>query len=173
MTITARQTSTRIHAIRALVAKLDALPLAVGEIHRAIDLGTINERGDDRQKAEDAGVRSKGGHTDPTGEAACAHVANVDRHLSDVESNLANLAVAAGNLADVVSRWVRSAAALEEHPRCTGGGTVDEWTRPDCTAYVDYQLRADGTYSYRQDGLCTACRVAKHRWLKTSNDAVA
>ena len=84
MTITARQTSTRIHAIRTLVDKLATLPLAVGEIHRAIDLGTINER-DDRQQAEDAGIRSKGGHSDPTGERAIQHVTAHERHLDDVE----------------------------------------------------------------------------------------
>ena len=169
MTITARQTSTRIHAIRQLVDKLTALPLAVGEIHRAIDLGDTGT--DDRRHVEDAGIRSKGGHSDPTCDAALKAVAGYDRYLADVEDNLATLALAAGNLCDVVSRWVRSAASLEEHPRCSGGGTVDEWTRPDCTAFVDYQVRPDGSLSYRQDGLCTACRVAKHRWLKASNDA--
>jgi len=161
MTITARQTATRIAAIRLIVGKLDALPLAVAEIHRAIDDGTINER--DRPHVEDAGVRSINAISDPTGQAAIAHVGAVDRHLGDVEAELARLALAAGNLADVVSRWVRSAASLEEHPRCSGGGTVEEWTRPDCAEYVSYAIRADGSLSYRGDGLCDSCRMRKHR----------
>jgi hypothetical protein len=163
VTITAKQTSTRIHAIRQLVDKLTALPLAVGEIHRAIDLGVADQRADDRQRAEDAGIRSKGGHSDPTADAAISRVLTNERHLDDVEANLATLALAAGNLCDVVSRWVRSAASLEAHPRCSGGGTVDEWTRPDCTNYVSYQLAADSSYRYRGDGLCDACRMRKYR----------
>ena len=173
MTITARQTSTRIRAVSQLVDKLAALPLAVGEIHRAIDLGTADQRTDDRQRAEDAGIRSRNSISDPTGERAIANVTAYERHLDDVEANLATLALAAGNLCDVVSRWVASAANREEHPRCSGGQTVDPWTRPDCTNYVDYNVRSDGSFSYRQDGLCVACRSAKHRWLKAASESAA
>jgi hypothetical protein len=171
MTITARQTSTRIHAIRTLVDKLATLPLAVGEIHRAIDLGTINDT--DRPRAEDAGVRSRGGISDPTGEKACGNVTAYERHLDDVEANLAALALAAGNLCDVVSRWVRSAANVEDHPRCNGGrgNGVEPWTDPTCGEYVSYRVRDDGSLSYRSDGLCDACRMRRHRWLKQADDA--
>ena len=172
MTITARQTSTRIHAIRQLVDKLTALPLAVGEIHRAIDDGTINDR-DDRQRAEDAGIRSKGGISDPTGERAIQHATAIERHLDDVEANLATLALAAGNLCDVVSRWVQSAVNREEHPRCSGGSGhgVADWTKPECEDYVGYQVRSDGSYSYRSDGLCDSCRVRKHRYERAQEVA--
>lgn len=172
MTLTTRQTTARIHAIQTLVDKLTALPLAVHEIHRAIDDGTINER-DDRPRPVDAGVRSINGISDPTGQAAISHVTAVDRHLADVEANLTALALSAGNLCDVVSRWVRSAASLEQHPRCSGGGTVEEWTRPDCQNYVSYQVGIDGSYRYRGDGLCDACRMRRHRWLRQADDVSA
>lgn len=165
MTITARQTSTRIRAIATLVAKLDALPLAVGEIHRAIDLGDPNAA--DRPRAEDvAGIRSKGGHSDPTADAALKAVAGHDRWLADVEDNLATLALAAGNLCDVVSRWVRSAVNEEPHPRCSGGSGhgVADWTKPDCDNYRSYSVAADGSFHYRGDGLCDACRMRKYRF---------
>lgn len=169
MTITARQTSTRIHAIRQLVGKLDALPLAVGEIHRRIADGDFPAN--DRQRAEDAGVRAIGGISDPTAQAALSRLAAHERYLADVEANLGNLAAAAANLCDVVGRWVVSAVNVEEHPRCEGGRSVDEWTRPDCTNWVSYAVRADGSLSYRQDGLCDACRMAKHRWERRSEVA--
>ena len=166
MTITARQTSTRIRAATTLVNKLSALPLAVGEIHRAIDDGNI--RDNDRGHREDAGIRSKNTHTDPTADTAIARTAAHERYLADIEDNLATLALAAGNLCHIVNRWVVSAANREEHPRCNGGAGVEAWTRPDCTDYVTYDLRTDGSYSYRQDGLCNACRVRRHRSIKES-----
>ena len=168
MTITARQTTTRINATRQLVDKLTALPLAVAEIHRAIDLGDPNAA--DRPRRDDAGIRSKGDHSDPTADAALKAVAGHDRWLADVEDNLATLALAAGNLCDIVSRWVVSATAREAHPRCTGGSGVEDWTRPDCTAFVAYSVRNDGSYSYRSDGLCDGCRMARHRWLTERQD---
>ncbi len=162
MTITARQTTTRLNATGQLFAKLEALPLAVHEIHRAIDTGAIHDT--DRQTREDAGIRGKGGHSDPTADAAIARTGDHERWLSDVEDNLATLALAAANLCAIVNRWVQSAANSEPHPRCSGGSTVDPWTRPDCTEWVAYSVRADGSYSYRGDGLCDRCRMAKHRF---------
>jgi hypothetical protein len=171
MTITAKQTSTRVRATMTLVDKLTALPLAVAEIHRAIDDGL--EPTDDRPKREDAGIRSKGGHSDPTGDTAISRVAAHEHHLQDIEDNLATLALAAGNLCDIVGRWVVSAANAEQHPRCNGGQGVDAWTRPDCTEYVSYSVRADGSLSYRGDGLCDSCRMRKHRHDRAAAEAVA
>ena len=159
MTITARQTSTRVRATMMLVDKLAALPVAVAAIHLAIDDGT--ERDDDRQRAEDAGIRSKNGIGDPTGEAAIARVAKHERHLTDIEDNLATLALAAGNLCDIVNRWVTS-ANLAPAVRCSGGRTTDEWTRPDCTDWVPETSKGSGVL--RGDGLCDACRMAKSRF---------
>lgn len=167
MTITARQTSTRIHAARQLVDKLAALPLAVAEIHRAIDAGGPNV--DDRPKAEDAGIRGVGHISDPTAQTALSRLTAYERHLDDVETHMRQLAASAGFLCDVVSRWVASAANREEHPRCTGGSVgghaVEEWTDPTCSDYVSYRVRDDGTLSYRGDGLCDACRMRRHRWV--------
>ena len=141
-----------------LVNKLDALPLAVAEIHRHIGDGP------DAARAEDAGVRSIGGHSDPTGERAVALAATHERLLEDIEANLATLALAAGNLVDEVNRWVMSAANREEHPRCTGGSGVEAWTRPDCTEFVMHRQRDDGTYSYNRDGLCWGCYQRRRRY---------
>jgi hypothetical protein len=166
VTITARYAARRLHAIQQMVDKLEVLPLAISEIHRAIDTGP-----DAGPQAEDAGVRSKGSHGDPTADVAIRRTNAAERHLDDVEANLATLALAAGNLVDVVARWTVSAANKEKHPRCSGGGTVEPWTRPDCTNFVSYQIRADGGYSYRGDGLCDACRMRRHRWLKAQQEA--
>jgi hypothetical protein len=163
MTITARQTSTRVRATMMLVDKLTALPIAVAAIHTAIDDGL--ERDDDRQRAEDAGIRSKGGHSDPTGEAAIARVAKHERHLADIEDNLATLALAAGNLCDIISRWVAS-VNVAPAIRCSGGRTIDEWSRPDCTNWVPETSKGSGVL--RGDGLCDACRMAKSRFERAA-----
>ena len=167
MTITARQTSTRIRATIMLVDKLTALPLAVAEIHRAIELGT--DRDDDRPRRDDAGIRSKGGHTDPTADAAIARVAAHERHLADIEDNMATLALAAGNLCDIIGRWVTS-KDVAPATRCSGGRTVDEWSRPDCDNFAAETARGSGTL--RGDGLCDRCRMAKSRHER-QHEAVA
>ena len=162
MTITARQTSTRIRATIMLVDKLTALPLAVAEIHRAIELGT--DRDDDRPRRDDAGIRSKGGHTDPTADAAIARVAAHERHLADIEDNMATLALAAGNLCDILSRWVIP-KDVPPAVYCSG-----EWSQPDCGNIVPETARGSGTL--RGDGLCDRCRMAKSRHER-QHEAVA
>lgn len=171
MTITAKHARRQTAAAQTMMNRIAAeLPIAIGAIHRRIDEGgTDDDRG---PVAEDAGIRSKGGHTDPTGDTAIARASAQERHLDDIADQLATLALTLRLLLEPCSREVVSAANAEEHPRCTGGSGVEEWTRPDCTAYVDYTLRNDGSYSYRQDGLCGACRMRRHRWA-TNNQNVA
>jgi CheY-like chemotaxis protein len=80
---------------------------------------------------------------------------------ADIETALESLKI---TTALMVSWCEEHAPVIVEHPRCTGGRTVDEWSRPDCTELVDYSTRADGSVSYRGDGLCVACRKRRQRW---------
>lgn len=156
MTLTPRQTRKQVAALLTLAKRLEQLPVAVEQIHRQIDTGP------ERRGGEDAGVRSIGGHSDPTGETAIARTAAYEHHLDDVEFQLRSAALSVGLLADHVNRWVMSAANREEHPRCSPQG-VEPWSDPSCTNFVSHNIRNDGSYSYRQDGLCDACRMRKHR----------
>jgi hypothetical protein len=169
MTITARLARRQLSAARTLFDRIhDELPLAIDIIHVRVDRGGSPD--DDRPRADDAGIRSIGGHTDPTGDAAISRVTAHEHWLADIEDQLRTLALTLRLLVEPCSREVASAAGSEPHPRCSGGSTVEEWTRPDCTAFVDYSVRTDGSYSYRQDGLCTSCRVAKHRWQAKADE---
>ena len=163
MTITARLARRQLSASKSMFDRIvTELPMAVDIIARRIDTGGGDvDRG---PVAEDAGIRSKGDHTDPTADTALARVGAHERWLVDIEDQLRTLALTLRLLVEPCSREVVSAANMEDHPRCGGGGGVEEWTRPDCENYVDYGIRADGSYSYRSDGLCTGCRTRKYRW---------
>ena len=170
MTVTARIVRRQTLAAKSMLDRVAVeLPLAVDIITRRIDAGGGDR--DDGPVAEDAGIRSKGGHSDPTADAALARVTAQQRYLDDIDDQLRTLALTLRLLLEPCSREVVSAATREDHPRCTGGGSVEEWTRPDCTNYVDYSIRSDGSYSYRQDGLCGACRMARRRWEKAQEVA--
>lgn len=160
MSITARTARTRMTATATLVSTLvDRLPQAVAAIHTAIADGDADTR--KAPEVEDAGIRSKGGHSDPTGDAALALIGAHDRHLVDLEDNLATLVLATSNLIDLVGRWVplsNPAPAV----RCNGGGVVADWSRPDCTNWAAETSKGSGRL--RGDGLCDACRVAKSRY---------
>jgi len=161
--ITARLVRRQTAAAKTMLDRIAVeLPMAVEIIIQRIDNG-----GDDIDTgpvAEDAGVRSKGGHSDPTADAAISRATAQAHWLDDINDQLATLALTLRLLLEPCSREVVSASNREPHPRCSGGSTVDEWTRPDCTDFVSYQMRADGSYSYRGDGLCDACRMRKHRY---------
>ena len=163
MTITARLARRQTTAAKTMLDRIAVeLPMAVDIICRRIVDG--DDTDDDGPKAEDAGIRSKGGHSDPTADAALGHVVGQQRYLDDIADQLATLALTLRLLLEPCTREVVSAANAEEHPRCSGGQGVDEWTRPTCTEYVTYNIRGDGSYSYRTDSLCNACRVRRHRW---------
>ena len=164
MTITAKLARRQTAAAKTMLDRIATeLPMAVDIISRRIDTGGGDvDRG---PVAEDAGIRSKGGHSDPTADTALARTTAQERYLDDIADQLATLALTLRLLLEPCSREVVSAANAEEHPRCTGGNGVEEWTRPDCTEYASYQIRNDGSYSYRTDGLCDACRMRRSRWM--------
>ena len=164
MTITARHARRQLSASRTMLDRITVeLPLAIDIIAHRIEHGTPVD--DDRPKREDAGIRGKGGHSDPTGDTACARAAGSERWLDDIGDQLATLALTLRLLIEPCSREVISAANSEDHPRSNGGSGVDEWTRPDCTDYVSYQIRpTDGSYSYRSDGRCDASLMRRYRW---------
>ena len=162
MTITARLARRQTAAAKTMLDRIAVeLPLAIDIIVTRIDTGGGDiDRG---PVAEDAGIRSKGGHSDPTADAAISRASQQAHYLDDIADQLATLALTLRLLLEPCSREVVSAANLEKHPRCSGGGTVDEWTRPDCEEFVGYSIRADGSLSYRGDGLCDSCRMRRHR----------
>ena len=131
MTITARHTARRLTKINPMHADiLTRLPMAVTAIRAAQE-----ERLDDAKVKAAAGGdadgrRSQGGHTDPTATTAMQNMTMSDRYLDAIADDLGAFIQAAIRLVDHCDRWVISNGNAEEHPRCTGGGSVAEWTDP-------------------------------------------
>ena len=161
MTITARQAQRQTAAAKTMLDRITTeLPLAINIITARINNGGDIDHG---PQPEDAGRRSQGAHTDPTADTALAKIGGQQRWLDDINDQLHTLALTLRLLLEPCTREVITAANAEPHPRCTGGNTIDDWTRPDCPEYTSYNIRADGSYSYRADGLCDACRMRKWR----------
>ena len=156
MTLTTSRARRQIEASCTLLANIT--PRIVQGIHNA---QIAIDGGGDNPRREDAGIRSKGAVSDPTAQQALGRLATRERVLDDIETALESLKI---TTALMVSWCEEHAPVIVEHPRCTGGRTVDEWSRPDCTELVDYSTRADGSVSYRGDGLCVACRKRRQRW---------
>ena len=156
MTLTTSRARRQIEASCTLLANIT--PRIVQGIHNA---QIAIDGGGDNPRREDAGRRSIGTTSDPTAQQALGRLATRERDLDDIETALDSLRVTTA----LMVAWVEEhAPVIVEHPRCTGGRTVDEWSRPDCTELVDYSTRADGSVSYRGDGLCVACRKRRQRW---------
>jgi hypothetical protein len=159
MTITARKVSTQLAASSSMLDNL--APRLVAAVTNAI-LSMSDPVPDDRPKADDAGIRSKGGHSDPTGDAALRGLAWDDRVFDLMEANLDTLKLALGNLTAFADHWAPRQPA--SHPRCNAGrDSVQPWARPDCENLVSYRVRNDGSTTLLADGLCDACRMRKHR----------
>ena len=156
MTITSR------HAHRQVTASTTILVALAPRIRDGIDrAATLIADGGDRGGPEDAKIRGKNWISDPTSVQALGRMAATERVLDDIETALDTLRLTTALL---VAWCEEHAPVIADHPRCTGGRTVDEWTRPGCTGLVDYSRRTDGSVSYRTDGLCVACRSAKQRY---------
>lgn len=155
MTITARHARRQIEAACTLLGNLTPrIAQGIHNAHIAID------GGGDFDRPEDAGIRGKGWISDPTAQQALGRIATHERTLDDIETALETLRLTV----QLMASWVDlHAPVVVEHARCSGGRTVDAWSRPDCTELVDYSVRADGSVSLRGDGLCAACRMRKHR----------
>jgi len=162
-----RATSAKVHAAgRAAVDISDRLFVAITNARLASsDPKSLS----DRPVAEDAGIRGKGGHGDPTADAAISRV-NVDERVFELmEANVATLALAVENLTLFCEKWD---ARPIDHPRCNAGrDSVEEWARPDCGELAGYTTRNDGSISMRADGLCDACRMRKSRHEARRRDA--
>jgi hypothetical protein len=113
---------------------------------------------------EDAGIRAKGNISDPTYAAAAKRLAAgaaLDARLDNVEAHVDTLVLALTLL--VAFCDAEGPYVTPNHPRCYGGRGVEPWARPECDDFVGYSVRNDGSYSYRTDGLCDACRKRKDR----------
>jgi len=113
------------------------------------------------QKREDAGVRSMGHISDPTGEAAIKELANLERVFELFEANLDTLKLCLVNLTQFADKW---SPILGERTRCHGGRTVDEWSDPTCTNWADTYTVTTGEERVRGDGLCSKCRSRRERY---------
>ena len=165
MTITARHARRQLSATGTLLGNL--APRVAQGIHDANV--TMDDGGDPGGRGSD-GVRRKGWISDPTAAQALGRLATHERILDDIETALETLRITTA----LITAWVEHhCPTLVEHPRCSGGRTVDAWSRPDCTEFVDYSVRTDGSVSYRGDGLCVACRRRKQRFETDQREAVA
>jgi len=149
-----RRTATRIHNAGSNAVELaDRLTVA---IINATDATLDPKSLTDRPIPEDAGIRSKGGHTDPTAQQALAWIGLDARIFEHMETNIANLEAAVAGLVKFCERWAPNTGA---RVRCHGGRTVDAWSDPTCTNWAAES--SPGTP--RGDGLCDACRMRRSR----------
>jgi hypothetical protein len=167
MTITARHVHRRLERIGPYIEDIfHRLPVVVVAV-RAEDDKNIDERRAAAAPGGDAdGIKPIGRVSDPTSAAALRNMAFTSRHLDNIAADLDLFLAAAYRLVEHCDRWVVSAANAEPHPRCNGGGGVDDWCDPTCTEYVMHTTRANGSYSYNRDGLCTNCYQRRRRYHK-------
>ena len=161
--ITSSKVHSQLAAAGVIIANLSQrLPQAVTNARlAALDPKSIN----DRPVAEDAGIRSKGGHSDPTCDQALSEIGYDERVFELFEANLDTLKLCLTNLLKFAEDWAAPPAV--DHPLCNAGrDSVQEWARPDCNNLAAYQTYPDGRTVLRGDGLCDACRMKKHRYLK-------
>jgi len=165
MSIHHTKVHAQITAASTILSDLvDRLPRAVHSANLAI----IDPVGSDRPRAEDAGVRSKGDHTDPTADTAIGRTVRRDHILSDLVDQMASLALTLSLLVDFTNRWN---AADVVATRCSGGRTIDDWSRPDCGNNVEADRGDDGKYRERGHGLCATCRRRRDDWKRDNGEA--
>jgi len=160
MSIHHTKVHAQITAASTILSDLvDQLPRAV----HAANLAIIDPVQSDRPRAEDAGVRSKGDHTDPTADTAIGMTIRRDNVLSDLGDQLASLALTLSLLVDFTNRWNTVDVVAT---RCSGGRTVDDWSRPDCSNHVEADRDNNGKYHERGHGLCSTCRRRRDDWKR-------
>ena len=160
----ARAQITASHTI--LTSLLERLPRAV----HAANLAVIDPVQSDRPRAEDAGIRSRGDHTDPTADTAIGRTVRRDNILSDLVDQMASLALTLSLLVDFTNRWN---AVDVVATRCSGGRTIDDWSRPDCGNNVEADRGDDGKYRERGHGLCATCRRRRDDWKRDNGEVAA
>ena len=164
MTITPTRVRTTLTASSLL---LDGLNLRLVHAVTNAKLAQTDPGGpDDKPRAEDAGIRGKGGHGDPTADAAIRGLGWDDRVFDDLEAHLDTLKLSLALLTTFADHW---APNLGNRARCAGGRTVDEWSDPTCENWAE--LTAAG--NTRGDGLCSRCRKAKERFERRAAEVAA
>ena len=127
MTITPNKVRTQLQASTVL---LDNLTVRLVTATVNAKLAQTDPAGPaDKPRAEDAGIRGKGGHGDPTADAAIRGIGWDDRVFDDLEAHLATLKLSLALLTMFADDW---APNLGNRARCAGGRTVDEWSDPTC-----------------------------------------
>ena len=153
-----RKTTHRIQAAgQSAIDIADRMFVAITNAHAA---ATDPKSLSDRPIAEDAGIRSKGGHSDPTADMAIAGIGIHERVFELMLANIATLELAVSNLTQFCERWAPNEGV---RVKCHGGKVVDDWSNPTCDNWAE--LTAAG--NTRGDGLCSRCRKAKERWERS------
>jgi len=162
---------TKVHAqITAASTILSDLVTRLPRAVHSANLAIIDPVQSDRPRAEDAGVRSKGDHTDPTADTALGRAVRGEHILGDLGDQLSSLALTLSLLVTFADRWN---AVDVVATRCSGGRTIDDWSRPDCGNNVEADRGNDGTYRERGHGLCATCRRRRDDWNRDNGEAAA
>ena len=168
MSIHHTKVHAQITAASTILSDLvDRLPRAVHSANLSV---TQPDRDDDKPEREDAGIRSKGEHSDPTGNIAVGQMTHRDNILSDLVDQMASLALTLSLLVEFANKWN---AVDVVATRCSGGRTIDDWSRPDCGNNVEADRGDDGKYRERGHGLCATCRRRRDDWKRDNGEAAA
>lgn len=117
----------------------------------------------------DFNVRSKGGISDPTANAALARTTGTGTgyrladHVQRLEQCIATAAAELGEALAIVNRLLPPPGVT---PRCSGGAGLDghlSWGDPTCANVPD------GRPSY--SGMCNACYQRRARWQREARTA--
>ena len=166
MSIHHTKVHAQITAAHTILSDLvDRLPRAV---HSA-NLAVIDPVQSDRPRAEDAGVRSKGDHTDPTADTAIGRTVRRDNILSDLGGQMASLALTLSLLVDFTNRWSPRDTVGGDYRRCGAHtprpDTVADWFDATCERPAMGRGGA-GAWHWDSHGLCEACYQRRRRHLK-------
>jgi hypothetical protein len=162
MTITPKHVRTQLAASSTLLESISRrLPPAVHAAHLAMTDPIPSDKVKPAASPDADSIRAKGGHGDPTADAALRELAWNTKVLDAMEANLKALRDAVGGLASFCDDW---APILGERTRCHGGRTVDDWSDPNCTNWADTYTVTTGEERVRGDGLCSKCRSKRERW---------
>ena len=162
MTVNPRRVHARVHAASTILADLvDRLPEAVrNALLESLDPAPAGN-------VEEVHTHRKGWIADPTGERATSRAQRNESVVGDLTDQLDTLALTLSLLLRFVERW---APTVTVATRCSGGRTVDDWSRPDCGELVETYRDNAGVVHERGHGLCANCRKRRDRFNATRND---
>lgn len=172
MTIHHRQVHARLHAASSILSDLvDRLPRAT----HAATLAIIEPTDDDRPRAEDAGIRSKGAITDPTGDTAIGQGIRRDHIMGNLADQLDSLALTLSLLMAFAERWTQpTTIAGGDHRRCgeftPRPDTIADWFDATCDRPA-MGRGSGGSWHWDSHGLCEACYQRRRRHMKAIDEA--